>query len=91
MVWSATRVDGGQPFTGKLPHPPQVDGTFQNFQVPGRRGPDGKIVVPPEYYGDATVIAYKIPEDDKTQSGAESANHRERGITPTSRRCPMAM
>jgi hypothetical protein len=68
MVWSATRVEGGQPFTGKLPHPPQVDGTFQNFQVPGRRGPDGKIVVPPEFYGDVTVIAYKIPEDDKTQS-----------------------
>ena len=42
MVWSATRVEGGQPFTGVLPHPPQVDGTFQNFQVPGRRGPDGK-------------------------------------------------
>jgi hypothetical protein len=68
MVWSSTRVEGGQPFTGKLPHPPQVDGTFQNFQVPGRRGPDGKVVVPPEYYGDVTVIAYKIPDDDKTQA-----------------------
>jgi len=68
MVWSATRVEGGRPFTGKLPHPPQVDGTFQNFQVSGRRGPDGKVVVPPEYYGDVTVIAYKIPEDDKTQA-----------------------
>jgi len=68
MVWSATRVEGGQPFTGTLPHPPQVDGTFQNFQVPGRRGPDGRVVVPPEYYGDVTVIAYKIPDDDKTQA-----------------------
>lgn len=68
MVWSATRVEGGQPFTGTLPHPPQVDGTFQNFQVSGRRGPDGKVVVPPEYYGDVTVIAYKIPKDDKTQT-----------------------
>ena len=68
MVWSATRVEGGQPFTGTLPHPPQVDGTFQNFQVPGRRGPDGKVVVPPEYYGDVTVVAYKTPDDDKTQA-----------------------
>jgi hypothetical protein len=68
MVWSATRVEGGQPFCGTLPHPPQVDGTFQNFQVPGRRGPDGKVVVPPEYYGDVTVVAYKIPDDDKTQA-----------------------
>jgi Beta-galactosidase/beta-glucuronidase len=68
MVWSATRVVGGQPFTGVLPHPPQVDGTFQNFQVPGRRGPDGKVVVPPEYYGDVTVIAYRLPDDDKSQA-----------------------
>jgi hypothetical protein len=68
MVWSATRVEGGQPFSGVLPHPPQVDGTFQNFQVSGRRGPDGKIVVPPEFYADAAVIAYKIPDGDKTQA-----------------------
>jgi (4-O-methyl)-D-glucuronate---lignin esterase len=68
MVWSATRVDGGEPFTGKLPHPPQVDGTFQDFKVSGRRGPDGKVVVPPEFYGDVTVIAYKLPYDDKTQA-----------------------
>jgi hypothetical protein len=67
MVWSATRVEGGQTFTGVLPHPPQVDGTFQNFQVSGRRGSDGAIVVPPEFYADATVVAYKIPEADKTQ------------------------
>ena len=68
MVWSATRVAGGQPFSGVLPHPPQVDGTFQNFQVSGRRGPDGKTVVPPEFYADAAVVAYKIPEGDKTQA-----------------------
>ena len=29
--------------SGKLAHPPEVDGTFQNFQVPGRRAPDGTI------------------------------------------------
>ena len=67
MVWSATRVPGGQPFRGVLTHPPQVDGTFQNFQVSGRRGPDGKIVVPPEFYADTAVVAYKIPDGDKTQ------------------------
>ncbi len=71
MVWSATRVEGGKPFMGELPHPPQVDGTFQNFKVSGRRGPDGKVVVPPEYYGDVTVIAYKIPDDDKTQAALD--------------------
>jgi hypothetical protein len=68
MVWSATRIEGGRPFSGVLEHPPQVDGTFQNFSVPGRRGPDGKVTVPPEFYADAAVIAYKIPEGDKPQA-----------------------
>jgi hypothetical protein len=67
MVWSATHVEGGKPFAGKLAHPPQVDGTFQNFQVPGRRAPDGTVTTPPEFYTDVAVIAYKIPQGDKTQ------------------------
>jgi hypothetical protein len=68
MVWRATRVEGGRPFTGTLPHPPQVDGTFQNFSVPGRRSPEGKIIAPPEFYADAAVIAYRIPAGDEPQS-----------------------
>ena len=67
MVWSATRIEGSQHFAGKLAHPPQVDGTFQNFQLPGRRAPDGTAVTPPEFYTDVAVIAYKIPDGDKTQ------------------------
>ena len=67
MVWSATRMDGGKPFAGKLAHPPQVDGTFQNFQVPGRRAPDGTVTTPPEFYTDVAVIAYKLPGGDKSQ------------------------
>ena len=68
MVWSETLVEGGKPFTGKLAHPPQVDGTFQNFQVPGRRAPDGTVTTPPEFYTDVAVIAYKIPEGDHMQA-----------------------
>jgi hypothetical protein len=68
MVWSATRVEGGRPFTGILPHPPEVDGTFQNLSVPGRRGPDGRVTVPPQFYADAAVVAYRIPNGDKTQA-----------------------
>jgi hypothetical protein len=68
MVWSATRIEGGRPFIGKLAHPPEVDGTFQNFEVPGRRAPDGTIVTPPEFYADSEVVAYKIPDEDKTQA-----------------------
>ncbi len=67
MVWSATRVEGGQEFAGTLPNPPQVDGTFQDFSVSGRRSADGRIAKLPEFYADAAVVAYKIPQGDKTQ------------------------
>ena len=67
MVWSPTRVDGGKPFAGTLKHPPEESGTFQNLSIPGRRSPDGKVVTPPEYYADAAVVAYRIPEGDKSQ------------------------
>ena len=67
MVWSATRVEGGKPFAGALKHPPEESGTFQNLSIPGRRTPDGKVVTPPEYYADAAVVAYRIPEGDKSQ------------------------
>jgi len=68
MVWSATRVEGGKAFAGVLTHPPQVDGTFQNFSVPGRTGVDGRVVTPPQFYADVAVIAYKIPSGDKSQA-----------------------
>ena len=68
MVWSATRVEGGKPFSGRLAHPPEVDGTFQNFEVPGRRAADGTIVTPPQFYADSSVIAYKIPAGDESQA-----------------------
>ena len=68
MVWSATRVEGGKPFNGALAHPPQVDGTFQNFPVAGRRAPDGTVTTPPEFYADTAVIAYKIPQGDEPQA-----------------------
>jgi hypothetical protein len=68
MVWSATRVKGGQPFTGVLPRPPEVDGTFQNYAVKGRRTPEGAIITPPQFYADAAVIAYKIPDGDASQA-----------------------
>jgi hypothetical protein len=68
LVWSATRVQGGQAFNGALAHPPQNDGTFQDFSVPGRMGPDGKVTTPPEFYSDVAVVAYKIPAGDEPQS-----------------------
>jgi hypothetical protein len=68
MVWTATRIEGGRPFAGKLAHPPEVDGIFQNFAVSGRRAPDGTIVTPPQFYADSAMIAYKIPDGDEAQA-----------------------
>lgn len=68
MVWSATRVEGGRAFDGRLAHPPTVDGTFQNFAVPGRKMLDGTVLTRPEFYADAAVIAYRIPAGDRTQA-----------------------
>lgn len=68
MVWSATRIEGGQPFTGILPQPPRVDGTFQNESAAPERAPDGKPEPLPEFYQDAAVVAYRVPEEDKTQT-----------------------
>lgn len=67
-VWSELRVDGGQQFTGTLPQPPEVTGTFQNIE----RGGEGfgrqqeETSEIPEFYADAAVIAFRIPDNDKT-------------------------
>ena len=55
-VWSETAVEGGKPFTGKLPHPPQVTGPFQ-----GLRGGDDPSK---SYYADTVVLAYRRPTAD---------------------------
>jgi hypothetical protein len=55
-VWSETAVEGGKPFTGKLPHPPEVTGPFQ-----GLRGGDDPSK---SYYADTVVLAYRRPSAD---------------------------
>ena len=64
FVWSETRVEGGRPFTGRLPKPPSNTGPFQNL-AGGRRGfgPES-ATPPPEYYADSAVVAYRAPEGD---------------------------
>ena len=66
VVWSETRVEGGKPFNGVLPHPPTTTGPFQdlpmfNFRaaIAGEPQP-----VSPTYYADTAVIAYRAPEND---------------------------
>src|SRR5438477_7740044 len=66
IVWSETRMEGGKPFSGLLPHPPTTTGPFQNVPVfnflasiTGRPQP-----IAPTFYADTAVIAYRAPESD---------------------------
>jgi hypothetical protein len=70
MVWSATRIDGGKPFKGVLPKPPDASGTFQNYSVQSVASESGGKTAPPlpRFYADSAVVAYRLPPDDKTQA-----------------------
>ncbi len=59
FVWSKIMVKGGEPFNGALPKPPATIGTFQNIP----RGSENNAKEP-EYYADAAVVAYKVPDND---------------------------
>ena len=62
LVWSQIRIDGGKTFAGTLPVPPSTTGVFQNIPRGNRLDPSGKPL--PEYYADAAVVAYRIPDND---------------------------
>jgi hypothetical protein len=63
IVWSETTIQGGKPYTGLLPQPPNVSGPFQNkprseFLNFNR----GEEKAPAVYYADSAVIAYRIAD-----------------------------
>ena len=62
-VWSATEVEGGQPFNGTLAHPPADTGAFQDIRI--RDAPEGGKPTP-HFYADSVVIAYRRPATDVT-------------------------
>jgi len=63
FVWSETRVEGGQPFTGVLAKPPSTVGPYQNAAIARR---PGAAVKPPEpYYADVAVVGFRAPEADQ--------------------------
>jgi alpha-L-rhamnosidase len=66
VVWSETRVEGGKPFSGALPHPPTVTGPLQNIplfdflaMISGQAPP-----APPTFYADTAVIAFRAAASD---------------------------
>jgi len=62
MTYAVTYVDGGEPFTGTLKHPPTTTGVYQ-YSTGGsghQRGGEDK----PEFYEDQKVLAFQVSEDE---------------------------
>jgi hypothetical protein len=60
FVWSEIHVEGGRLFSGKLPKPPSATGVFQNMgEIEGNSSDHSN-----EYYADAAIVAFRVPEDD---------------------------
>ncbi len=63
-VWSETRVEGGEPFTGTLAHPPSNTGAFQNLAIHDLlSAPEGSKPIP-QFYADAAVVAFREAASD---------------------------
>ncbi|MEC3965870.1 glycosyl hydrolase [Flagellimonas halotolerans] len=67
-VWSEIEVQGGDTFNSKLPEPPKETSTFQNVPPETGFSMDGEQRELPQFYEDAAVIAYKIPEEEVSLS-----------------------
>jgi len=64
-VWTETFVEGGRPFSGTLPKPPAVPGTYQNIPAgPGRGG----APPPPDFYADVAVVAFRAPAAERSMA-----------------------
>ena len=72
FVWNETRVEGGKPFSDKLPKPPSTTGPFQNLSMKEAFSLTGqKETPPPQFYADAAVVAYRVPEGDKSMASLQ--------------------
>ncbi len=63
-VWSETLVEGGKPFKGIPAKPPSNTGAFQNMGVRDALAAPEGAPVPPQYYADSVVVAYRRPAGD---------------------------
>ena len=64
-VWTETKVNGGQKFSGKLPQPADVVGKYQNVAIEAGGISGGYVGEKPRFYQDALLIAYRLPAADK--------------------------
>lgn len=65
-VWSELELEGGKPFSGKLPQPSDVTGKFQDAHLEGGGMSGGFIGEVPSFYRDALVIAFPVEEKTLT-------------------------
>jgi hypothetical protein len=65
LVWSATQVEGGKPFHGVLPRPPDGIGPLQNAPWAGDGTPTPKTAAL-HFYRDSLVLAYRVPVAEPT-------------------------
>jgi len=68
-VWSETVVEGGRPFAGRLAHPPQNTGAFQNL---GIHDDLGNYASPPKFYADAAVVAVRMRPAEAADDAVEA-------------------
>ncbi len=65
LVWSEIRIEGGKTFSGILPKPPIATGAFQNIARSEGFSGGGSAQRPvPEFYSDAAVVAFRLPDKD---------------------------
>jgi (4-O-methyl)-D-glucuronate---lignin esterase len=70
LVWSEVVVEGGTPLSSSLPHPPTVNGPFQ--QVALTRDPfTGQDPPSATFYADAKVVAYRLSDADAEPAPAK--------------------
>jgi hypothetical protein len=70
-VWSETRVEGGQPFSGTLAHPPANTGEFQNMPIDDVGAMMGVPFAAPQFYGDSAVVAFRVPDAEAAADAAQ--------------------
>jgi len=63
MSYAVTYIEGGEPFTGVLNHPPTTTGVYQN-STSGSGHQRGAGEDAPQFYEDQKVLAFQISEDE---------------------------
>lgn len=77
IVWSETFVQGGAANI-VLPKAPSITGPFQNIPLQPEFGAEAEPKVPPTFYKDIAVMAYKLPDTDDPLKCIEASCHFQR-------------